>query len=77
MAMTPDDLADRLSVVTAAVPGLRGAGVTRLTLGDLVLEIDPPPPEPSRAAARDVDADFLDPRKFRAHDDDEGPGGDL
>lgn len=81
-----EQLAAMLRVVTEAVPDLRAAGVTKLQLGELQLEIDPAPmvPVQPRRHKDDPDADFLDPSKFRRRkadddfDDDDNPddGGD-
>ena len=77
-AVKNDDLAERLRVVTAAVPGLRRVGVTKLQLGDVHLEIDPPVPDVTTGKPIDeYDPDTLNPSRFsRAKPEDEGVGDD-
>lgn len=74
------ELADKLRVITTAVPGLRKAGVVQLELGELKVTIEPPPIEASARAAHGKEPlpdDFLDPKKFRRTDRDEDPDEDL
>jgi len=59
------ELAETLRVITAAAPGLRKAGVTRLQIGPLQLDIDPPLPEAPSPRREEPDANFLDPSTFR------------
>jgi hypothetical protein len=81
-AQNADQLAEMLRVVTEAVPDLRTAGVTKLQLGDLLLELEPVPLAPAtpRRHKDDPDEDFLDPAKYRRRDvpsvDDDDPDDD-
>lgn len=70
---TPGELAARLRVITAAVPGLRKAGVLELEIPGLILKLDPPLLEPTKPSVGDPDGDFLDPSKFRGDRPDRDP----
>lgn len=66
----PAQLAEQLRVITAAGPGLRKAGYTRIELGELRLEIEPALPEaPPRRRDAELGSDFLDPKKYRRDGD--------
>ena len=54
-------------MVTEAAPGLRAAGILKLTVGDVSFEIEAPIPADAgiRRLIVDDDSDFLDPTRFR------------
>ena len=68
--MTPSDLEARLQLITKAAPGLRKAGVTGVTIGDVEFDLAPLEPE--------LDADALtDPTTTPDQPDDPMKDPDL